>query len=309
MKKVIITAGDPAGISPFITVQAIREIDRNIKITLIGDKNVLKGIPGFSDIISRIDLIDLNNADNVRAGVPSGHSGRAAMEYLQKAVEILRRKKSSFLVTAPLSKEFVKENKKGFTGHTEFLARQFSVDKFAMMMAGKKYRIVFFTRHINIRDILSNLFPLEIDNTLRLSINSLKRLFNIESPKIAVCGCNPHAGVDTYLEKEEEIIHSAVKKIQKEYDKLDIIGPYPADTLFREYEREEFDLVIACYHDQGMIPFRLLDFTGGVNITLGLPFIRTSPAHGPAFDLMLSKSKIDHRPMKKAITLASELNL
>ncbi len=305
LNGLIVTMGDPAGIGPYLVVDSLSKLSiEGQRVLVIGCKKVLSKVKGFKKILSKADLYDMDNCRGIKRGYPDKNSGRASREYLEEAVRILRRKNNYSLVTAPVSKEAVKKVDKNFIGHTEFLAEKFGVKKFGMMMTGRKLKIVFITRHIPIRDVSKFSGYGEIKKVLELTAVSLKNLFKIKRPKIALCSLNPHAGIDTYLEKEEKILIRAKNSIKQD---VDFIGPYPSDTLFKEALQGGFSAVIAFYHDQGMIPFKSLEFSQGVNLTLGLPFIRTSPAHGPAFNLAFRPDKIDYRSMRESVKLALEL--
>ena len=305
-KKIIITTGDPAGVGPYITVKSLLKVRlKNISVTVIGDKKLLSSVEGFSRLPSSIRFIDIPHINKIAPGIATRESGRASYEYLREALRLLRREKDSMLVTGPVSKEVVRMTRKGFIGHTEFLAQSFSVKDYAMMMVGRSFRIVFLTRHLKLRDVSGALSLSSIESTLRLLVHSLKNSFLAVSPVVGLCSCNPHAGIDTFLEKEERLLIKAVTRIK---DKgLSFVGPYPADTLFKEALKRKFDALVVFYHDQGMIPFKTLDFSTGVNLTIGLPFVRTSPAHGPAFNLVDKPHLIDSRSMKEAILLAARL--
>jgi len=301
----IVTMGDPVGIGPYLVADSLSKLGRDKgRVLVIGCKKILSRVRGFKKIFSKVDLYDMDNCRGIKRGCPDKNSGRASREYLEEAVRILKQGNNYSLVTAPVSKEAVKEVDKNFIGHTEFLAEKFGVKKFGMMMTGRRLKIVFITRHIPIRDVSKFSSYGEIKKVLELTAVSLRNLFKIKKPKIALCSLNPHAGIDTYLEKEEKILIRAKNSIKQD---ADFIGPYPSDTLFKEALKSKFSAVVAFYHDQGMIPFKNLEFSQGVNLTLGLPFIRTSPAHGPAFNLAFRPDKIDYRSMREAVKLALEL--
>ena len=298
----IITMGDPAGIGPCLVVDSISNLGmKKGKVLVIGCKKILSRVKGFKKILPKVTLYDLDNCSGVTKGCPDKNSGLASKGYLEEAVRILKGRNNYSLVTAPVSKEAVKKTDRNFIGHTEFLSDRFQVKKFAMMMVGKRLKIVFITRHIPICDVSKSSSYGEIKKVLELTAVSLRNLFKIKKPKIALCSLNPHAGIDTYLGKEEKVLIKAKNTIKQN---ADFVGPYPSDTLFKEALQGKFSAVIAFYHDQGMIPFKSLEFSQGVNLTLGLPFIRTSPAHGPAFNLAFRPDKIDYRSMREAVKLA-----
>ena len=309
MKKILITSGDPAGIGPYLVVKTLTLLDLSkYPVTVIGSEAMLSKFTEFKQIASKIKLINVNLSEPVSAGIPSAVSGKAALKYIDKAIALLKEDKNCSLVTAPVSKEAIKKTVPDFSGHTEYLAEKFSVNHVAMLMKGQKLKVVFLTRHLLLRNVSENLSQEDIQKTLALTLNSLLDNFNITQPKIAVCSFNPHAGIDTFLDREEKIILQAVNNLNQQNQKDYFTGPYPSDTLFSKAVNHQFDLVAAVYHDQGMIPFKLFEFSRGVNLTLGLPFIRTSPAHGTAFDLVNQPQKIDCRSMQEAIITAGCLN-
>jgi len=273
---------------------------------VVGDRRVLKRYRLFNRLSGKITFIDVKTPriDSVRPGYPSRLSGVAAMNYLKTALKLMKREKIERLVTAPLSKEAVRISMGGFSGHTEFLAQKLRRNNVGMMMVDGNLRIFLLTRHIPLRDVSGTIRKKLVKDNLLLVRHSLKSVFRIKNPKIVFAGLNPHAGVNTFLGKEERIIRDIVKDF-----KHGVEGPYPADTLFLKNIAKKYDCIIACYHDQAMIPFKLLSFTKGVNLTLGLPIIRTSPAHGTAFDLMRDNIKPVHSSMVSAIKLARKLSL
>lgn len=300
-KKVVITTGDPAGCGPFITLKAIEALaaPKN-DFFIVGDKKVLEKIPVFSKVKNRINLIDVNTPGigKIKSGRVSELCGCASLNYLKRGLELTKELDIKRIVTAPVSKEAVKYVLPDFSGHTEYLAGYFGVKNYVMMMASRKLKVVLFSRHIPLREVSHYLNAVELINTFSLTYFSLKKMFKINEPKIAVASCNPHAGMNTFLDKEEEIIYKAVKKFKK------IDGPYPSDTLFTKDNLKKYDCVVCMYHDQAMIPFKLLSFLNGVNITLGLPIIRTSPAHGTAYDIMKRGISPFFSSMVEAVKLA-----
>ena len=207
------------------------------------------------------------------------------------------------LVTAPLSKEAVKFTQEGFCGHTEYLAACFKVNNFAMMMASKSLNVILLSRHIPLRDVAFSINKKIVHDALSLAYSALKKQFKIKNPKIVFVSVNPHAGLDTFLDSEEKKIVEAIREF-----KAKVYGPYPCDTIFAKEKLKNYDCIICAYHDQGMIPFKILSFYDGVNVTLGLPIIRTSPAHGTAFDLMKTGKKPSSLSMEAAIKMALKLS-
>ena len=304
-KRIVISSGDPGGCGPYITLKAIDSLkQREFDFFVVGDQKIFKKISIYKKVSRKINFIDLNTSgiEGLEKGKPSRLSGKASLSYLNKALELMKEKKIKRLVTAPLSKEAVKSVLKEFSGHTEYLANYFNINNFAMMMASSSLKVVMATRHINLKEVSSSLFKEDIYKLLCLTYESLNKQFKVKKPRIAFCAVNPHAGLKTFIGKEEKIIIQAKEKFKKE-----TYGPYPADTIFTKDNLKKYDCVICVYHDQAMIPFKLLSFNTGVNVTLGLPIVRTSPSHGVAYDLTISGKIPFHSSMLEAIKLAAKL--
>jgi 4-hydroxythreonine-4-phosphate dehydrogenase len=304
-KKVVLTMGDPRGVGPRVIVKSLLDIGPGkADFTLVGDRGLLRRVKGFSQIESRLGIVDASNLAG-SGGLSLSQAGRISLAYLNKALSILKSGKKYSLVTGPVSKEAIQTVYPRFSGHTEFLAEKLGAENVAMMMVGKKLRVVFLTRHVHVRDISRVFNFLEAKSTLKLTAQALRDLFKIQRPTIGLCSLNPHAGINTYLEKEEKLLIRAKDALDRR--QTSFIGPLPSDTLFSKALKGGFDAVVAFYHDQGMIPFKCFEFSSGVNLTLGLKLIRTSPAHGPAIDLMDRPALIDHSSMKEAILMALKL--
>jgi 4-hydroxythreonine-4-phosphate dehydrogenase len=302
--KVIITIGDPAGCGPLITCEAIYRLrKKDVDFFVVADEKILKRVSFYKKIKDRINLIDLNTPkiEKIKEGYPSKLGGKASLEYLKKALEIMKNKNITRLVTAPLSKEAVKLNFPSFCGHTEYLADRFKVKNFAMMMVSKKMKVVLFSRHIPLREVVIK--EKEYLATLKLVYSSLRSLFGIKKPKICIASFNPHAGIDTFLDREEKAILKVIKRLKNK-----VYGPYPSDTIFIKENFKKYHCIVASYHDQGMIPFKMVSLKEGVNLTLGLPIIRTSPAHGVAYEAV-KKRKVFSSSMIEAIKLALKLKI
>ncbi len=307
IKNVVVTLGDPAGCGPQVSFKAIDSlIDRPIKFWVVGDKFIAEQFSQYHKIKDKIVFIDeaTDKIEKVKKGSLSKISGQASLNYLNKALELIEKNNFNCLVTAPVSKEAIGLIRPGFVGHTEFLAGYFGSKKVAMMMASSKLRTVLLTRHVPLREAASLINKELVLDTLNLVYAFLKEKEGLLDPKIAIASFNPHAGIDTFVGKEEKAIGKAISKFGKK-----IYGPYPCDSLFTENNLKKFDCIIAVYHDQAMIPFKLLSFREGVNITLGLPIIRTSPDHGVAFDLVESSDdSIFYSSMQAAIIEAVRLS-
>ena len=305
-KKIIISSGDPGGCGPYITLKAIENIGEKAgEFFVVGDQKIFQKLPIYKKVKNKINFVDLNTPgiEGVKKGEPSRLNGKTSLSYLNKALELIGEMKIKRLVTAPLSKEAVKSVLKNFSGHTEYLADYFKVKNFAMMMVSSSLKVVMATRHINLKKVSSSLKSVDIYDSLCLTHRSLQGQFKLKRPRIAFCAVNPHAGVNTFIGDEEKKILQAKKKFKRL-----TFGPYPADTIFTKENLKRYDCIICAYHDQAMIPFKLLSFRSGVNLTLGLPIVRTSPAHGVAYDLVRRGGRSFHSSMVEAIKLASKLS-
>lgn len=282
-KTIGITLGDPCGIGPQVTAKALKMLPRlRANIVMIGDQK------GFIP------------------GKPNPASARASLDYLNRAVELLKGNKISALVTAPVSKESISALGVSFEGHTEFLARAFKVKNFGMMFVTRPLKTILVTRHIPLNQVSEAINPRNIFETIQLISLSLRNQFRIKNPRIAVCGLNPHAGEGGMIGEEERTkIVPAIKRARKAG--IDAFGPLAADTLFCGPVIRGYDAAVAMYHDQGLIAIKSLYFSKVVNLTVGLPFVRTSPAHGTAFDIA-GKNKADPSSMLEAIKLAARLS-
>ncbi len=308
--RILITTGDPSGIGTEVVIKALsdKRISRLARITVIGDyfvidkvKKILKSGTGFS-------LLDLSNVPsrNFSFGKSDPQAGKASIEYIDKALEILKSGGADALVTGPLNKSSVcAAGFKDFKGHTEYLAAKTKIKDFAMMFVGKRLKITLVTRHIAVKDIAKYLTVESVYKTIMITAGVLRKFFGIADPKIGVAGLNPHAGErGLFGDEEGRIITPAIKRASN--DVKNLYGPIAPDAIFYEALQGKFDAVIAMYHDQALAPFKMVYFKDGVNLTLGLPFIRTSPDHGTAFDIA-GKGIADPASMKEAIILACRL--
>ena len=316
--KVVITIGDPAGCGPVITLKAIEQLkNKKIDFFVVGNRKILEGFSVYKRIKNRINLIDVHTPQiaRIKKGCISELAGRACLDYLNKALEVMEKEKISRLVTAPLSKEAVQCVMPKFSGHTEYLAGRFNVRNFAMMMVSKKLKVVLHSRHIPLRSASSFIKKGQIISTLSLVYSCLQRMFKINSPQIALASFNPHSGAGTFLGREEKIIVEAIKEFNKTVSftrgglRAGVYGPFPSDSIFTGKNLAKYHCIVSCYHDQAMIPFKLLSFERGVNLTLGLPIIRTSPSHGVAYDIMQKKKMPFFSSMLEAIMLALKLKV
>ena len=300
------TIGDPSGIGPAIIPKALSCLKGKADFLVIGDRWVLERLANVRFGLPAVKFIDLHNVGrrDFRFGQIKGEYGRASIEYIDKALELITGKEIDCLVTCPISKEAVnKGGVSGFFGHTEYLADAVNTRNFAMMLLNKKLRISLATRHIPLKDVSHRLSKGYIRTVIALTYSYLKDFFGIRNPRLVTCGVNPHASDNGLIGREEiEIIRPALKAVAKEGAFID--GPLPADTAIARAVKGDYDAVIAMYHDQALIPLKLLSRYPGVNLTLGLPFVRTSPLHGTAFDIAAKPQSANPASLIEAIRLA-----
>lgn len=243
----------------------------------------------------------------VEWGQATETSGRFALRSLEAATKDLADKKIDVLVTAPINKHNIQSSEFQFKGHTEFLAARFDAPKYLMMLVSDSLRVAVATGHIPVQEVSQHISVDRITGRVRQMVQTLKRDFGIRKPKVAVLGLNPHAGDNGLIGKEEqEVLIPAIKKL---FDENNFVyGPYSADGFFGSGSYKKFDAVLAIYHDQGLIPFKSISFSSGVNFTAGLPVIRTSPDHGTAYDIA-GKNQASEESMREAIYVAVDILL
>ncbi len=292
-KPIAISLGDPAGIGPEVVVRALA-VRPELRVLVFGDPIVLAAaaervrMPRVSPESLRV--VTTLGPNDVTPGRPNDASARAQLAYLEAATDAVLRGECAALVTAPISKEWIARAGFTFPGHTEYLASRAGVAEFAMMLAGPKLRVVVATTHIALRDVPTSLTPAGIASTIVLTAEALARRFRIAKPRVAVAGLNPHAGeAGRFGDEETRLVEPALTRARARLAAAGIeaavTGPHVPDVVFRQAAGGAFDAVVALYHDQGLIPVKLLHFDDAVNVTLGLPFARTSPDHGTAFDI------------------------
>lgn len=312
--RVAITIGDPFGIGPEIVLNALasRKLRGLANFLIIGDRSVLSSLPKFLNAAIRtnphISISDLRliSEGAIRWGRRSALSGRASLAYIDYALKLIKDGQADCLVTAPVSKEAISRTGVEFSGHTEYIAKAFKTDKFAMMLMGGPLRVTLVTRHLPLKAVAKAITEEEISDCIELSHAALKRYFGINRPRIGVASLNPHGGEGGSIGKEEEcVIKPAVARAKKRFK--DITGPVSSEALFYEAFRGRLDCVIAMYHDQGLTPLKMVARDKSVNVTLGLPFVRTSPGHGTAFDIA-GKGLANAESMIEAINLAIEMH-
>ena len=306
--RVGISLGDPCGIGPEIIAKSLSQLTphQQRRFLLIGDSAVL-GRYTKTAMIKEDQWIDLGAMPkkSLTPGKPNPASARAALAYLNQGIELIKSEKISALVTAPVCKEAIGKLGIPFQGHTEFLAESFQVKKFGMLFVTDRLKTMVLTRHIPLHQVSASIRSRDVWEAIMLLTDSLRKYFHQKNPRIAVCGLNPHAGEGGTIGTEE--LTRIIPAIERARNAgVSVTGPWPADTLFIPSRLNQFDAVLAMYHDQGLIPIKALYFSQVVNLTIGLPFVRTSPAHGTAFDIA-GKNKADPSSMKSAMKLALQL--
>lgn len=288
LPRLALTVGDPAGIGPEIVLKALAHPEvPAAEWVVYGSKQVLEvtaarlGLPAVE--ASRASVVDVGGGD-VESGVVDAEAGRQAAAAVMRAAEDALREELAGLVTAPLNKEAMHIAGFNYPGHTELLAHVAHTPNVAMMFVGGKIRVALLTIHAPLKDVPGLVTSREIIRVADLVHRALPRFDAGPRRKIAIAGLNPHAGENGHIGVEEqEVFPPALAALRGRG--VDIEGPFPGDTLFVRAARGDFDAVIACYHDQGLIPVKLLAFGEAVNVTIGLPFIRTSVDHGTGFDI------------------------
>jgi 4-hydroxythreonine-4-phosphate dehydrogenase len=308
--EIFVTMGDPAGVGPEIIARAFGSMDHSsdVRFTIIGDKDILDRALARQGVSGRgnVDVLDCWEAlSGVEPGKPSKEGARKSLRSIEKAVELMMAPgdiSPKALVTGPISKEAVAEVSCGFTGHTEFLQKAYGADLVTMAFVGDNLRVVPVTRHIPLKDVSSKLSIDLILNTIRQVVENGWLMTGVDRPRVMVTALNPHAGEGGRMGTEEkDIIGPAVLRAREIYPYVE--GPIPSDVAFYKALGKPEVIVLAMYHDQCLGPFKMLDFTNGVNMTLGLGHVRTSPDHGTAFDIA-GKGIADPGSMIRAIELA-----
>jgi len=321
---IALTMGDPAGVGPEIILRALdqEEVARAASVVVVGDPGILAKAARVLGLSVRINpvqdparglfqkgVVDLVPASSLD---PEGHCfgltdptcGQAAYQAVVKAVEMVRAGRAEAVCTAPLAKSSLQAAGHLFPGHTELLGRLSGGEEPVMCLAGPKLKVSLVTTHAPLSRIPGMITTPKVLRTARLTHEFLVRL-GCERPRLAVCGLNPHAGEGgLFGTEDQEVVAPAVAEAKAAG--LDLSGPEPGDTVFHRAAEGEFDGVVALYHDQGLAPFKLIHFKTGVNVTLGLPLIRTSVGHGTAFDLA-GRGRADPASLISALKLAAAL--
>jgi 4-hydroxythreonine-4-phosphate dehydrogenase len=294
VRTIGITLGDPSGIGPEIVADTIGRVDQELRQRLLVfcDRPILeramaqvwgRGIEADMRVLDRGGL----SADQAIQGRPSAAGAAAQVAYLEAAIKAAQSGVIAGLVTAPIAKKQAQSAGFTFPGHTEFLAARLGVSEVAMMFAGPKLRVVLATVHIPLSEVPVALTFDRLLSVIVLAANALRADFGVATPHVGVLGLNPHAGEGGLFGREEiHVIAPAIEESRRCFGATaQVSGPLVPDAAFRDAAAGRYDVVVALYHDQGLIPVKLLDFEESVNVTLGLPIVRTSPDHGVAYDL------------------------
>ncbi|WP_370738515.1 4-hydroxythreonine-4-phosphate dehydrogenase PdxA [Pseudoruegeria aquimaris] len=316
MPPIALTCGDPAGIGPEIAAAAWKALGPACPFFLIGDpRHLPAGTP-----VARIDapaqaaracatalpVLPLAFPGDSRPGAPDPADAAGVIAAIERGVELVQQGAAAALCTNPIHKKALKDGAGfAFPGHTEFLAHLAGVPRVVMMLASPALRVVPVTIHIALKDVPAALTPELLEETLRITHAALRRDFGLPAPRLRLAGLNPHAGEGGAMGREEiEVIAPVAARLRAEG--MDVQGPVSADTMFHPAARAGYDAAICMYHDQALIPIKTLDFDRGVNVTLGLPFIRTSPDHGTAFDIA-GTGRANPSSLIEALSLAQRL--
>ena len=308
MKRIGITIGDINGIGPEVILKATRRVhwSEDVRFVLIGSEKLLRqqGWEMGVTVSRKIDFLEIGIFPEWTPGKICIEASRLAEASIRRAVEGCLSGEFDAMVTAPICKEGFHKAGIHVPGHTELLAELTDTKNFGMMLMGGGLRVMLVTRHIPISEVPAALTRKNIREAIELTGQALE-LFGIKDGKIGVCGLNPHAGDGGVIGREEiDLINPAIRAARKKG--LNVSDAVPADTLFYEARRGDYDAVVAMYHDQGLGPLKMIGFDEGINVTLGLPIIRTSPDHGTAFGIA-GKNQASPKSMKNALTLAIEM--
>lgn len=313
---IALTCGEPAGVGPEIAAKAWQRLQGDVSFFWIGDPAHLpEGTP-----LAKID--DPSEVDHAMAfgvpvlmhpfpapafpGRPNPENAAGVIDVIARAVKLVTTRAASAVCTAPINKKALKDGANfAYPGHTEYLAALAGGADVVMMLACEKLRVIPATIHIPLSKVATSLTPAGLEQVLHITRAAMVNDFGLSSPRIAVAGLNPHAGEGGAMGQEElDWINPLLDRLRDQG--MNLIGPLPADTMFHDRARKAYDVAVAMYHDQALIPIKTLDFAGGVNVTLGLPFVRTSPDHGTAFDIA-GQGVADPSSLIAALRMAKEM--
>lgn len=316
--RLAITMGDPAGIGPEVALKAVVSVAPELSFTpiLVGDPEVFRATARRLRLRRQLNAIEIELCDAAavpatarQPGAPRAQStraacGAAAFDSILAGVQLVDQGIADGLVTAPISKAHLAAAGRDFPGHTELLAELAGGVPVRMMLAGPQLRVVLATIHVRLAEVPQRLSVAGLLETFKITAAALREQLGLSQPRIAVAGLNPHAGEGGLFGDEEiKLITPAIRAARR--SGLHVEGPFAADGLFAHAVQGAYDAIVCMYHDQGLGPFKLLHFADGVNVTLGLPYVRTSPDHGTAFDIA-GTGKADARSMCAAIRFAAE---
>lgn len=316
MRPLIMTCGDPSGIGPEIAVQARILLGHSVPFVWLGDPRHLPTEVLWQEVLDPREAMELPThvfavlrhdfPAGPRAGKPDPANAQAIVDVIARAVTLVQTGAVSGIVTCPINKAALKSGAGfAFPGHTEYLADLAGVARVVMMLACEGLRVVPVTIHIALAQVPQALSADLLADTLRITQIGLQRDFGIARPRLAVAGLNPHAGESGMMGREElDVIIPVLEQLRAEG--MVLHGPMPADTMFHAGARARYDAAICMYHDQALIPIKTIDFANGVNVTLGLPFIRTSPDHGTAYDIA-GKGVADPSSLIAALRMAAQM--
>ena len=320
---VAVTLGDPAGVGPEIIAKTFAEprFAQDNRAVVVGDARILERAVELLELDLRVNVVDSPGDGVFEPGVvdlipvgelpedlPYGEldarAGAAAFEYVERAIGLALDGEVAAICTAPLNKEAMHLGGHKYPGHTEILADLTGTKDYAMMLVAEKLKVIHVSTHVSLKEAIERVEPEREGTVIHLAQDALKKL-GVSEPRIAVAGLNPHAGENGLFGNEDaEKIRPAVERARKEG--IEVSGPWAPDTVFGRAMKGDFDIVVVQYHDQGHVPIKLLGFESGVNVTVGLPFFRTSVDHGTAFDIA-GTGKADHTSLRTALDLAREL--
>ena len=314
---IALTSGDPAGVGPEITLMAWDALRGQIPFFVIGDADALADLPNAPAIrriaspaeaigAETLPVMHLPSPVAPRAGQPELRNAAATISSIDRGVALAMAGQAGGVTTNPINKKVLVDGA-GFAhpGHTEYLAELGGVDRSVMMLAAPELKVVPVTIHIPIAEVPAALTPDLLAETLRIVHAAMRRDFGLSDPRIAVAGLNPHAGEGGLMGTEDAAVIAPVLDSLRA-EGMTLTGPLPADTMFHPAARARYDVAVCMYHDQALIPIKTLDFDRGVNVTLGLPFVRTSPDHGTAYDIA-GKGIADPQSLIEALRLAWEM--
>ncbi|MGI9388999.1 MAG: 4-hydroxythreonine-4-phosphate dehydrogenase PdxA [Boseongicola sp.] len=313
---IALSCGDPAGIGPEIAWKAWQTLRAEEPFFWIGDPRHLPDDCQYSIIsdpeethtaaLRGLPVLQHEFAETTKPGVPSAANANDVIAVIRRGADLVKSNKASAICTAPISKKILRDHAGfAFPGHTEYLADLAGVNHSVMMLVAGEFRVVPATIHVPISKVADELTETLLEVTIRITHEALRYNFGVSEPRVAIAGLNPHAGEGGMLGSEEQIlIEPLCKRLRNEG--MDVRGPFPADTMFHQQARQTYDAAVAMFHDQALIPIKTLAFDCGVNTTLGLPFVRTSPDHGTAFDIA-GQNIANPTSLIEALRLASKM--